>query len=74
LLQDLTAGRRGYDDLSEADQQLLDRAVLDFSSPNRRPPEPVPAPPPSPKKEKTRYHKAVSSPIPGKPVPYWWLG
>ena len=72
LLLDLTAGHRSLQELKPEEQEILDRAVIDFNSPNRRPvPPPPPPPKESPKEQEIEYHEPVSSPFRGE-VPYWW--
>lgn len=74
LLLDLTGGRRTFQDLRPEEQQLLDRSVLDFSTPAKRlAPPPPPAPEPeSPKVREIEYHEAKAIPHPSGEIPYWW--
>jgi hypothetical protein len=76
LIQALSSGQRKLQDLNPAEQQVLDRAVIDFSGSNRLPPAPPPPPTPAPKREpkerEIEYHEPVKSPFGGKPDPYWW--
>jgi hypothetical protein len=77
LLLDLSSNQKDPKSLSPTDQDLLNRATLDYNAPNRRPPAPVPKPPEpkkvSPKAREIEYHEPVRSPFPGKAPPYWWL-
>lgn len=75
LLQELHTSKRKLEDLTTAETELLDRATVDFTQPNRS--KPV-QPPPVKKTEPrpVRYNKTE----PSKPAPtvngmepYWWL-
>jgi hypothetical protein len=74
LVQELHSGAKSLDQLSEPEKDLLDRATIDFNSPNRRPepllPKSPPPAPPKAAKKKVKY-------TPGTDVndlePYWWL-
>lgn len=77
LLQDLVGGRRSLEDLSPAEMQLLDRAVLDYTRPIKIPaPKPVPAPSPRAQETKDRdveYPMGDKAPSLDGLEPYWWL-
>jgi hypothetical protein len=73
LLLDLTGGRRKFQDLRPEEQNLLDRSVLDFSAPARKPePPPPPAVKQSPLVREIEYHEPEAIPHPSGEIPYWW--
>lgn len=79
MLQDLVGGRRRLEDLSSAETQLLDRAVIDFSRPHKVvAPKPVPEPPAKDKAQETGdrdvgYPMGAEAPSLDGLEPYWWL-
>jgi hypothetical protein len=74
LVQDLVSGRRKTEDLSRAEMELLDRAVLDYAHPSRS--KPVTPEPKKPRRktkpEPIRYPKGDLPKVDGL-EPYWWL-
>ena len=78
LLQDLVAGRREHGALSTQQSELLDRAVIDFTQPNRRRevvPPPVVKPKPAPKVSEPLVEAPEPTPAPilSGMEPFWWL-
>lgn len=74
LLQDLVAGRRRLDELTDQEMLLLDRATVDFAQPARH--NRVIPPPHSPAPVAQRQEPVVEEAMPliEGMQPYWWLG
>jgi hypothetical protein len=74
LLLELVAGRRSLQQLNENEQQLLDRAVVDFNSTEHAPAPPQPpkeaAKPELGEEREIEYHEPVATSV--TEVPYWW--
>lgn len=77
LIQDLVSKRKTLERLDEREMQMLDRAVIDYNSPNRRPEQQLRAPEkPKEKEEPDEEEIEDNKPIPliDGLRPYWWLG